>query len=149
MVTKEKNPKVRRLTDNKFCEKYGHVESKCFKNMEALEETMKKHNINIDSSSSSFGHAHSASGFSFNATSTFSYDECLIYFGTSYHMDKDKAMLSSLNECNTKKIFVGDDRFVIVVGSRTIQVENGHFNDVMCSNPFLQPSISVSDHSFR
>jgi hypothetical protein len=94
---------------------------------------MKKHNNNIDStsSSSSHGHALSASGFSFNATSTSS-DEWLIDSGASYHMAKDKAISSSLNECNTKKIFVGDDRSLSVVGSRTIQVDNGHFNDVLC-----------------
>jgi hypothetical protein len=41
-------------------------------------------------------------------------------------------IFSTLNECNTKKIFVGDDRSLSVVGSGTIQVENGHFNDVLC-----------------
>jgi hypothetical protein len=56
----------------KFCDKHGHVESKCFKKMAALEETMKKKNISMDStsSSSSHGHVFSASGFSFNTTST-------------------------------------------------------------------------------
>jgi hypothetical protein len=54
-----------------FCGKDGHVDSKRFKKMEALEETMKNHNIDIDSSSSSsHGHTFSASGFSFNETST-------------------------------------------------------------------------------
>jgi hypothetical protein len=47
-------------------------------------------------------------------------------------MAKDKAIFSSLNECNTKKIFVGDDRSLSVVGCGTIQVDNGHFNDVLC-----------------
>jgi hypothetical protein len=47
-------------------------------------------------------------------------------------MDKDKAIFFSLNECNTKKIFVGDDISLNVVGSRTIQVDNGHFNYVLC-----------------
>jgi hypothetical protein len=100
----------------------------------SLEATMKKHNINIDStsSSSSHGHALSASGFSFNATSTSSSDEWLIDSGASYHMAKDKAIFSTLNECNTKKIFVGDDRSLSVVGSGTVQVDNGHFNDVLC-----------------
>jgi hypothetical protein len=37
-----------------------------------------------------------------------------------------------LNECNTKKIFVGDDRYLSVVVSGTIHVYNGHFNDVLC-----------------
>jgi hypothetical protein len=39
-------------------------------------------------------------------------------------MAKDKAIFSSLNECNTKKIFVGDDRSLSVVGSGTVQVDN-------------------------
>jgi hypothetical protein len=109
-----------------FCGKDGHEESKCFKKMTTLEAAMKKHNINIDSysstSSSSHGHALSSSSFSFNATSTSSFDEWLIDSRASYHMAKDKAIFSSLNECNTKKIFVGDDRSLSVVGSGTIQV---------------------------
>jgi hypothetical protein len=106
-----------------FCDKYGHDESKCFKKMESIEATMKKHNIDIDSttSSSSFhGHALSSSGFSFNATSTSSSNEWLIDSGASYHMAKDKDIFYALNECNTKKIFVGDDRSLSVVGSGTI-----------------------------
>ena len=47
-------------------------------------------------------------------------------------MAKDKAIFSTLNECNTKKIFVGDDISLSVVGYGTIQVDNGHFNDVLC-----------------
>jgi transposase InsO family protein len=102
--------------------------------MATLEATMKKHNISIDSTSSSHGHALSASGFSFNSnsTTTSSSDELLIDSGASYHMAKDKAIFSALNECNTKKIFVGDDRSLSVVGSGTVQVDNGHFNDVLC-----------------
>jgi hypothetical protein len=78
--------------------------------MVSLKATMKKHNIIIDStSSSSHEHVLYASCFSFNATSTSS-DEWLIDSGPSYHMDRDKAIFFSLDECNTKKIFVGDDR---------------------------------------
>jgi hypothetical protein len=44
----------------------------------------------------------------------------------------NRDIFSTLNECNTKKIFVGDDRFLSVEGSGTVQVENGHFNDVLC-----------------
>jgi hypothetical protein len=118
------------------------VESKCFKNMEALEASMKKHNMSIDSSSSnssSHRHARSASGLSFNATSTSSSYEWLIDSRSSYHMAKDKSILSYLNESNTKKIFVGDHRSLSVVGYGTIQVENGHLNDVLCV-----PSISCN-----
>ena len=88
--------------------------------MAALEAMMKKHNISIDSSStsSSHGHALSASVFSFNSNSTTSSsDEWLIDSRASYHMAKDKAIFSSLNKCNTKKIFVGDDRYLSVAGS--------------------------------
>jgi hypothetical protein len=102
--------------------------------MTTLKIAMKKHNINVDSTfffSSSYGHVLSASGFCFNATSTFS-DEWLIDFETYYHMAKDKTIFYVLNECNTNKMFVGDDRFFSVVGSGTIEVDNGHFNDVLC-----------------
>jgi hypothetical protein len=64
-------------------------------------------------------------------------------------MAKDKVIFYALNECNTKKIFVGDDRSLSVVRSIIVQVDNSHFNDVLCSKYFLQPCISVSDHSFR
>jgi hypothetical protein len=102
--------------------------------METLEATIEKHNIYIDYSysSSSHGHALFASGFSFNTTSTSSYDEWLIDFGASYHMVKDRGIFYALNECNTKKIFVGDDRSLSVEGSGMVQVENDHFNDVLC-----------------
>jgi hypothetical protein len=88
---------------------------------------MNKHDINIDSSSS-HGHAHSTFGFSFNATSTSSSNGCLIDFGASYHMAKDKTIFSTLNECNTEKICVDDYKSLMVVGSGTIQVDNDHFN---------------------
>jgi hypothetical protein len=129
---KYKNKKTHRNCN--FCDKYGHDESKCFKNMATLEAVMKKHNINIDStsSSSSHGHALPTSGFSFNTTSTSSFDEWFIDSGASYHMAKDRDIFSALNECNTKKIFVGDDRSLSVKGYGTVQVENGHFNDVVC-----------------
>jgi hypothetical protein len=102
--------------------------------MTDLEAVMKKHNISIDSTSSSSSHGHAlfASGFSFNTPSTSTSDKWLIDSGESYHMAKDRDIFSTLNECNTKKIFVGDDRSLSVEGSGTIQVENGHFNDVLC-----------------
>jgi hypothetical protein len=114
---KYKNKKTDRHCN--FCDKYGHDESKCFKKMAALEAMMKKHNISIDYtySSSSHGHALSAFGFSFNTTSTSSFDEWFIDSGASYHMAKDKDIFSALNECNTKKIFVGVDRSLSVLGS--------------------------------
>jgi hypothetical protein len=83
--------------------------------MAALEAVTKKYNIDIDSTStsSSHGHALSASGFSFNTPSTSTSDKWLIDSGASYHMSKDRYILSTLNECNTKKIFVGDDRSML------------------------------------
>ena len=47
-------------------------------------------------------------------------------------MAKDKAIFSTMHECNTKKIFVGDDSSLSVVGSGTVPIENGHFSDVLC-----------------
>jgi hypothetical protein len=113
--------------------------------MASLEATMKKNNISIDSTYSSHGHALYASGFSFNSnsTTTSSFDEWLIDLGAYYHMAKDKAIFSALNECNTKKIFVGDDRSLNVVGSGIVQVDNGHFNDVLCVPSFSCNLLSV------
>jgi hypothetical protein len=93
-----------------------------------------KHNISIDSTSSSSSHGHAlyAFGFSFNATSTSSNDKWLIESIASYHMDKEKAIFSTLNECKTNKIFVGDDRSLSVIGFGKAQVDNGHFHDVLC-----------------
>jgi hypothetical protein len=118
-AAKYKNKKTDRHCN--FCDKDGHDESNCFKKMVALEATMKKHNISIDptSSSSSHGHALYASGFSFNTPSTSMSDKCLIDSGASYHMDKDRDIFSTLNERNTKKIYVGDDISLSVEGSRT------------------------------
>ena len=102
--------------------------------MAALKATMKKHNINLDSylESTSHGHALSASGYSYSAFSSSTSIEWLIDSGASYHMAKDKAIFSTMHECNTKQIFVGDDRSLSVVGSRIVPVENGHFSDVLC-----------------
>jgi hypothetical protein len=47
-------------------------------------------------------------------------------------MAKDKDTYFSVNECNTKKIFIDDDKYLSVVGSGTVQVDSGHFNDVLC-----------------
>jgi hypothetical protein len=85
---------------------------------------------------------------SFNAISTSSH-EWLIDSGTSYHMAEDKGIFYALNECNIEQIFVGDDRSLSVVGSRTVQLDDGHFYDVLCSMSFLQPCINVSNPSFR
>lgn len=84
--------------------------------MEALEASMKKHNIHLDTSStSSSRHGLSVSSYIFNASS--SSNEHLMFFGASYHMTIDKSIFSALNGCNTKQFFVGNDIYVSVVGS--------------------------------
>ena len=146
--SKPKNKKIERHCN--FCWKDNHDESKCFKNMAALEAAMKKHHISIDSSSESRSHGHAlcASSYSYNASSS-TQNEWIIDSGASYHMDKDQSIFSTMHECNTKQIFVGDDRSLSVVGSRTVRVENGHFSDVLCV-PRLSCNffISLSNHSF-
>ena len=110
--------------------------------MEALEAEMKKHNIHLEHSSTSTssswitlftcGCQESRSGYALNVSSSSHSHECLIDSGASYHMDKNKAMFSSLNDCNTKNIYVGDDRSLNVVGTETVHLDNGQFNDVLC-----------------
>ena len=107
--------------------------SKYFKKMEALEATMKKHNIHIDNFSKSssgqtlfsYVYALSISGYALNVTSSYPSRECLIDFGASYPMGKDKAVFLGLNNYKTKNIFVGDDKSLSVVGSRRVHLNNG------------------------
>jgi hypothetical protein len=47
-------------------------------------------------------------------------------------MDKDKVIFSSLNECNTKQIFIGDDKSLTIIQFGIVHVDNGHFDDVLC-----------------
>ena len=95
---------------------------------------MKKHHISIDSSSKSNSHGHAlcASGYSYTEYSSSISNEWLIDSRASYHMDKDLAIFSTMNECNTKQIFVADNSSLSVIGSGTVPVENGHFSDVLC-----------------
>ena len=101
--------------------------------MEALEAAMKKHNIHLEhSSNSSSGMAlyecgcqASPSGYALNVSSSSHYHEWLIDSVASYHMAKNKAMFSSLNDCNTKNIYVGDDRSLGVVGTGIVDLFNG------------------------
>ena len=93
--------------------------------MAALEVAMKNHHISLDSSSesNSHGHALGASGYSYTASSSSTSIEWLIDSGSIF---------STMHECNTKQIFVSDDRSLSVVGFGTVPVENGHFSDVLC-----------------
>ena len=101
---------------------------------------MKKHNINLEHSSpsssgmtlSAYGCQTSRFGYALNVSSSSHSHEWFIDSVASYHMDKNTTMFSSLNDCNTKHIYVGDDRSLSVVGSGTIHLENGQFNDVLC-----------------
>jgi hypothetical protein len=117
------------------------MESKCFKKMEALEEAMKKYNIHLDTSSSSYlgqvlpssSYASSSSVFALNVSSSSSSShEWLIDSGASYHTGKDKVVFFTLQDCNTKNIFVGDDRSLSVEGFGTIHLNNGQIKDVLC-----------------
>ena len=110
--------------------------------MEALEAIMKKHDIQLDTySTSSSGqalfssaYASSRSGYALNASSSSSSSshEWLIDSRASYHMVKDKLVFSTLNDCNTKYILVGDDRSLSVEVSRIVDLNNGQIKDVLC-----------------
>lgn len=125
-----------------FCNRDGHLECKCFKKMEALEATMKKHNIHLEHSSTSTSSSGitlsacdcqaSRSSYALNVSSSSHSHEWLIDSGASYHMAKNKTMFSSLNDYNTKNIYVGDHRSLSVVGIGTVHLDNGQFNDVLC-----------------
>ena len=77
------------------------------------------------------GFQASRSGYALNVSSSSHSDEWIIDSGASYHIAKNKAMFSFLND-NTKIIYVGDDRSLSVVGSGAIHLDTGQFNDVLC-----------------
>ena len=91
------------------------------------------HNIHLDTSSTtylgqelfSFGYVPSTLVYALNVSSSSPSHEWLIDFGASYHMAKDKAKFSSLNDCNTKNIYVASDTYLSVVGFGAIYLENG------------------------
>eukprot|EP00253_Pinus_taeda_P011076 PITA_11076 len=85
----------------------------------------------------------SQSGYALNVSSSSHSHEWLIDSGASYHMAKNKAMFPSLNDCNTKNIYVGDDRSLNVVGTGTVHLDNGQFNDVLCVPPLSSNLLSV------
>ena len=59
-------------------------------------------------------------------------------------MDKNKSIFSTLNSCNSKQIFVGDDRSLRVVGSRKIQIDDDHCKYVLiCSMSFMQFVVTI------
>ena len=133
-----------------FCDHDGHTESKCLKNMEVLETTMKKHNIHLDTSSASSSgqtlstsiYALSKSGYALNVTCYYPSQEWVIDYGASYHMNKDKALFLALNNCNTKNIYVGDDRSLSVVGCKIVHLDNGqlrmYYVFLICPTVFYQ-----------
>ena len=88
--------------------------------MASLEVVMKKHHIILDSSLeyTSHGHTLCASIYSYIVSSSSTKNEWLIDSRASYHMAKAQAIFSTMHECNTKQIFVGDDRSLSGVGSR-------------------------------
>jgi hypothetical protein len=71
-------------------------------------------------------------GYALSVTSSSPSQEWLIHSGAFYHMVKDKVVFSSLNNCNTKNIIVGDDKYLSDVGSRIVHLNNGQFKDVLC-----------------
>ena len=89
------------------------------------------------------------SGYSYTASSSSTSIEWLIDSRASYHMARDKAIFSTMHECNTKQIFFSDDRSLSVVGSGIVPIENGHFSDVLCVPKISYNLLRLSNYSFR
>ena len=62
---------------------------------------------------------------SYTASSSSTSNDWLIDSGASYHMARDQAIFSTMHECNTKQISIGDDRSLNVVGFGIVQVDDG------------------------
>jgi hypothetical protein len=78
-----------------FCGGLGHVESKCWLKLEALNEAMKQHKISVPKpSSTSKGHALSAQALYASS------DSWILDSGASHHMTHSHELLASTSECS-------------------------------------------------
>jgi hypothetical protein len=147
-MNKIKSKKIERICN--FYGLDGHLHLGFFNNMEALEVTMNKHNINIDSSSSN----PSLMNMHF-LLPVFPLMKHLIFLLMSVLLILEHIIIwlrikPFFIQCNTKQIFVGADSSLSIVGSRTIYLDDGNFNYVICvpslsSNIILVYQISHSD----
>ena len=102
--------------------------------MATLEAAMKKHHIILDSSSESTSQGHAL----WLLVILMLHLLLLLQMNGSLILEhliiwlRIKPYFFTMHECNTKQIFVGDDRSLSVVGFGTVPVENGHFSDVLC-----------------
>ena len=87
-----------------FCQ-YGHIEAKYWKNLELLDDAMKKHNI-----STSRGHNLSAQSLGRSK------NHWLLDYNTSNHMDLCQYLLPSTSHSNISKISINNSTQLEVLG---------------------------------
>jgi len=104
--------------------------------VEALDATMMHHKIKLDPPPFSYGsHSKLESLYvpkcNVNVKTSFVYD-WILYSVASHHMAKDKAMFYTLDDHNTKKFCVGDNRSLGVVGLGIVKLDEIVLNHILC-----------------
>ena len=92
----------------------GHLESKCYKKLEALHEAMKQHNISVSKPSSS-GKGHALFAQSSHASS----NSWIFDSGASHHMTHTSESLQSPSDCHISQIEVGNSSQLDIQGLGT------------------------------
>ena len=112
--------------------------------MEALNKAMKNHNIKLSPPSTSSSSYSKGKGHALLATAILVHTsielEWILDFGASHHMANNESMFTSLDVCNTKKIFFGDSTPLEVKGSGIIELVVKQINDVFCV-PYLSTNL--------
>jgi len=97
--------------------------------MGALNEAMKKYNINLSPPSTSSSSSSKGKGCALLATivlaHTLTKPKWILESGASNHMENNESMFTSLYVCNTKKTFVSDSNPLEVKGSSIIKLVDG------------------------
>ena len=86
-----------------LCCRLGHVESKCWLKLEALNEAMRKHKISVPKPS------YASKGHALSSQVVYAYSNSWILdSGASHHMTHSHELFTSTSECSISRIAVGD-----------------------------------------
>lgn len=111
-----------------FCRKDGHLVSRCWKCLEALEEAMQEHHISAPQSASSpIGKGHALT-----TRATTSGPTCILDSNASHHMTHTQQLVTSLAPCATSQIVVGNSSHLSILGSCSVALVGGSLQDVLC-----------------
>ena len=124
---KSKVPSTKKEKSNTtctYCKKEGHPATRCWKKLQDLEETMKKHKVVAPKE---HGKALNVQGRYSKSCS----QKWVLDSGASHHMTSSKESFALLSSSSTSSIEVGDSTFIPVQGQGDSVVDDGCIYNVL------------------